>query len=47
MMITTGIVIVIIVMAFNFLSDALQVAIDPRITSKEKQRALKKGVISS
>lgn len=47
MMITTGIVIVIIVMAFNFLSDALQVAIDPRITSKEKQRALKKGVMSS
>ncbi|MDI3232182.1 staphylopine uptake ABC transporter permease subunit CntC [Staphylococcus pasteuri] len=45
LMVTTGIVIVIIVMAFNFLSDALQVAIDPRISSKEKLRAVKKGVM--
>ncbi|COE68478.1 Nickel transport system permease protein nikC [Staphylococcus warneri] len=45
MMVTTGIVIVIIVMAFNFLSDALQVAMDPRISSKEKMRAVKKGVM--
>lgn len=46
MMLTTGIAIVIIVMAFNFLSDALQIAIDPRITSREKRRAMKKGVMS-
>lgn len=45
MMVTTGIVIVIIVMAFNFLSDSLQVAMDPRISSKEKMRAVKKGVM--
>lgn len=45
LMVVTGIVIVIIVMAFNFLSDALQVAIDPRISSKEKLRAIKKGVM--
>ncbi len=31
MMFAPGIAIVIIVMAFNFLSDALQIAIDPRI----------------
>ncbi|MEJ7553094.1 ABC transporter permease, partial [Staphylococcus hominis] len=41
---TTGVAIVIIVMAFNFLSDALQMAIDPRMSSKEKRLALKKGV---
>ena len=44
MMMTTGVAIVIIVMAFNFLSDALQMAIDPRMSSKEKRLALKKGV---
>ncbi|MDU1613824.1 MAG: ABC transporter permease, partial [Staphylococcus epidermidis] len=32
MMMTTGVAIVIIVMAFNFLSDALQMAIDPRMS---------------
>ncbi|RRQ95875.1 peptide ABC transporter permease, partial [Enterococcus faecalis] len=44
MMMTTGVAIVIIVMAFNFLSDALQMAIDPRMSAKEKRLALKKGV---
>ncbi|MDA5442038.1 ABC transporter permease, partial [Staphylococcus aureus] len=29
----------------NFLSDSLQVAIDPRISSKEKLRSVKKGVV--
>ncbi len=40
MMFAPGIAIVIIVMAFNFLSDALQIAIDPRI-SKDKLRSVK------
>ena len=44
MMMTTGVAIVIIVMAFNFLSDALQMAIDPHMSAKEKRLALKKGV---
>ena len=42
MMFAPGIAIVIIVMAFNFLSDALQIAIDPRISSKDKLRSVKK-----
>ena len=46
MMITTSIAIMMIVMAFNFFSDALQVAIDPRMTTKEKWSAMKKGVKS-
>ena len=41
MMFAPGIAIVIIVMAFNFLSDALQIAIDP-ISSKDKLRSVKK-----
>ena len=47
MMFAPGIAIVIIVMAFNFLSDALQIAIDPRISSKDKLRSVKKGVVQS
>ncbi|MBM6639232.1 staphylopine uptake ABC transporter permease subunit CntC [Staphylococcus xylosus] len=47
MMFAPGIAIVIIVMAFNFLSDALQIAIDPRISSKEKLRSVKKGLVQS
>ncbi|HEH5583755.1 TPA: ABC transporter permease [Staphylococcus aureus] len=47
MMFAPGIAIVIIVMAFNFLSDALQIAIDPRISSKDNLRSVKKGVMQS
>ena len=43
MMFAPGIAIVIIVMAFNFLSDALQIAIDPRISSKDKLRSVKRS----
>ena len=42
MMFAPGIAIVIIVMAFN-LSDALQIAIDPRISSKDKLRSVKRS----
>ncbi|AVP36114.1 ABC transporter permease [Staphylococcus felis] len=44
MMFAPGIAIIIIVMAFNFLSDALQVAIDPRIETKRSRRRITKGV---
>ncbi|WP_436855391.1 staphylopine uptake ABC transporter permease subunit CntC [Staphylococcus caeli] len=47
MMFAPGIAIVIIVMSFNFLSDALQVALDPRIESKKSVNPTKKGVMTS
>lgn len=47
MMFAPAIAIVIIVMAFNFLSDALQVALDPRIETKKKINTVKKDVITS
>lgn len=46
-MFAPGIAIVIIVMAFNFLSDALQVAVDPRFSSNEKVKTMKKGSVLS
>ncbi|SCS67827.1 staphylopine uptake ABC transporter permease subunit CntC [Staphylococcus caeli] len=47
MMFAPAIAIVIIVMSFNFLSDALQVALDPRIESKKNVNPTKKGVMPS
>jgi len=45
MMFAPAIAIVIIVMAFNFLSDAIQLAIDPRLSMVERRQAVKKGGI--
>lgn len=47
MMFAPGFAIVIIVMSFNFLSDALQVALDPRIENKKNANTMKKGVMPS
>ncbi|PHK50134.1 staphylopine uptake ABC transporter permease subunit CntC [Staphylococcus edaphicus] len=47
MMFAPGIAIIIIVMAFNFLSDALQIALDPRIELKQRLNSVKKGVMTS
>lgn len=44
MMFAPGIAIVIIVMAFNFLSDALQIAIDPRIKMTRSSGRVTKGM---
>lgn len=44
MMFAPGLAIIIIVMAFNFLSDSLQIAIDPRLSQVDKISPLKRGV---
>lgn len=47
LMFAPAIAIAIIVMVFNFLSDAIQMTIDPRISSKEKLNGMKKEVEGS
>ncbi|EHV5249226.1 ABC transporter permease subunit [Staphylococcus pseudintermedius] len=44
LMFAPGIAIIVIVLAVNFLSDALQIAIDPKLSQQMKQR-IKKGWI--
>lgn len=45
MMFAPGIAIVVIVLAFNFLSDALQVTIDPRLAEERKPWFKKRGAV--
>ncbi|KMR45099.1 hypothetical protein EX84_15515 [Staphylococcus aureus] len=45
MMLGPCIALVMIVKTFIFLSDAFQIAIDPRFSSKDNLRSVKKGVV--
>ncbi|CAD7360755.1 MULTISPECIES: staphylopine uptake ABC transporter permease subunit CntC [Staphylococcus] len=45
LMFAPGITIIIIVLAVNFLSDALQIAIDPKLSKQQMKQRIKKGWI--
>ncbi|CPO50361.1 Oligopeptide transporter putative membrane permease domain protein [Staphylococcus aureus] len=46
MIIAPGAAIIIIVLAFNFLSDALQIAVDPRFSTHMKKKQVKRGIMT-
>lgn len=45
LMFAPGIAIIVIVLAVNFLSDALQIAIDPKLSQQQMKQRIKKGWI--
>ncbi|EJO7198289.1 ABC transporter permease subunit [Staphylococcus pseudintermedius] len=45
LMFAPGIAIIVIVLAVNFLSDALQIAIDPKLSQQQMKQLIKKGWI--
>ncbi|SUK17549.1 oligopeptide transport system permease [Staphylococcus agnetis] len=46
LMFAPGIAIIIIVLAFNFLSDAIQIAVDPKLSQQQVRQRVKRGVMS-